>query len=51
MTTASVLEVVTLAARRGSNELMLEMNAASLSHPMTAVTTRQLLQPRRRKEG
>jgi pyridoxine kinase len=50
-TTASVLEIVTRAAKRGANELMLQTDAASLSHPMANVTVRQLLQPRRRKEG
>lgn len=50
-TTASVLEIVTRAARRGADELMLQTDAASLSHPMATVTMRQLLQPRRRKEG
>ncbi|MBN9068727.1 MAG: pyridoxal kinase PdxY [Rhizobiales bacterium] len=50
-TTASVLEIVTRAAKRGANELMLQTDAASLSHPVANVTVRQLLQPRRRKEG
>jgi pyridoxine kinase len=51
MTTASVLEVVARAAKRGADELMLQTDAASLSHPVAMVTVRQLLQPRRRKEG
>jgi pyridoxine kinase len=51
MTTASVLEIVTRAAKCGANELMLQADAASLSHPMANVTVRQLLQPRPRKEG
>lgn len=50
-TTASVLEIVTRAAKRGANELMLQTDAASLSHPVANVTVRQLLQQRRRKEG
>jgi pyridoxine kinase len=51
MTTASVLEVVARAAKRGADELMLQTDAASLSHPVAMVTVRQLLQPRRRKQG
>jgi pyridoxine kinase len=51
MATASVLEVVARAAKRGADELMLQTDAASLSHPVAMVTVRQLLQPRRRKEG
>jgi pyridoxine kinase len=51
MTTRSVLEIVTRAARRGADELMLQTDAASLSHPVANVTVRQLLQPRRRREG
>jgi pyridoxine kinase len=51
MTAASVLEVVARAAKRGADELMLQTDAASLSHPVAMVTVRQLLQPRRRKEG
>jgi pyridoxine kinase len=51
MTTASVLEIVTRAAKRGADELMLQTDAASLSHPLATVTVRQLLQPRRRKAG
>jgi pyridoxine kinase len=51
MTTASVLEIVVRAAKRGANELMLQTDTASLSHPAAAVAVRQLLQPRRRKDG
>jgi pyridoxine kinase len=50
MTAASVLEIVTLATRRGANELMLQTDAASLSQPMATVTMRRLPQPCLRKE-
>ena len=46
--TASVFEVLARAARRGADELMLETDAASLSHPTTMVTIRQVGQARRR---
>jgi pyridoxine kinase len=46
--TASVFEVLARAARRGADELMLETDAASLSHPTTRVTIRQVGQARRR---
>jgi pyridoxine kinase len=48
MVTASVFEVLARAARRGADELMLETDAASLSHPTTMVTMRQVGQARRR---
>jgi pyridoxine kinase len=47
-TTASVFEVLTRAAGRGADELMLETDAASLAHPMAMVTTRRIGQARRR---
>jgi pyridoxine kinase len=50
MTAASVLEIVTLATRRGANELMLQTDAASLSQPMATVTMCRLHQPCLRKE-
>ena len=50
-TTASVFEVLTRAARRGADELMLETDAASLSHPMAMVTMRQVGRPRRVHES
>jgi pyridoxine kinase len=40
--TASVLDVLTRAARRGADELMLETDAASLSHPTAMVMMRQV---------
>lgn len=51
MSTASVLEIVTRAAKRGADELMLQTDAASLSHPMATVTVRRFLRARRRNEG
>lgn len=44
--TASVFEVIARAATRGSDELMLETDSASLSHPMAMVQTRRLHSPR-----
>jgi pyridoxine kinase len=46
-TTASVFEVLARAAKRGADELMLETDAASLAHPTSTVTVRQLLRARR----
>jgi pyridoxine kinase len=50
-TTASVFEVLTRAARRGADELMLETYAASLSHPTATVAMRQVGRIRRRQGG
>jgi pyridoxine kinase len=50
-TTASVFEVLTRAARRGADELMLETDAASLSHPTATVAMRQVGRIRRRQGG
>jgi pyridoxine kinase len=46
-TTASVFEVLARAARRGADELMLETDAASLSHPMATIMMRQMGPARR----
>jgi pyridoxine kinase len=40
--TASVFEILTRAARRGADELMLETDAASLSRPLATVTARRI---------
>ncbi|MEO3387265.1 pyridoxal kinase PdxY [Mesorhizobium sp. CAU 1741] len=45
MTAAAVFEVVARAVKRGSDELMLETDAQSLSHPMAMVQTRRLVTP------
>jgi pyridoxine kinase len=50
-TTASVFEVLARAAKRGADELMLETDAASLSHSTATVTTRQILQACRRNRS
>ena len=42
-TAAAVFEVVARAVRRGADELMLETDAQSLSHPMAMVQTRRLV--------
>lgn len=43
MTAASVFELVARAVRRGADELMLETDAQSITHPMAMVQTRRLL--------
>lgn len=43
--TASVFEVMARATKRGADELMLETDAGSLSHPMAMVQTRRLVHP------
>ena len=45
MTTASVFEIIARATKRGADELMLETDAQSLSHPMALVQTRRLVHP------
>lgn len=44
--TAAVFEVVARAVKRGSDELMLALDADSLAHPMAMVQTRRLADPR-----
>jgi pyridoxine kinase len=44
-TTASVFEILARTAKRGADELTLETDAQSLSHPMAMVHLRHLLHP------
>lgn len=46
-TTASVFEILARTAKRGADELTLETDAASLSHPMAMVQLRRLTHPGR----
>lgn len=46
-TTAAVYEILARTAKRGGDELQLETDAQSLSHPMAMVQTRRLLLPGR----
>ena len=46
-TTASVFEILARTAKRGADELTLETDAASLSHPMAMVQLRRLIRPGR----
>jgi len=46
-TTASVFEILARTAKRGGDELQLETDAQSLSHPMAMVHLRHLLHPGR----
>lgn len=46
-TTAAVFEILARTARRGGDELQIETDAQSLSHPMAMVQTRQLAFPGR----
>ncbi len=46
-TTAAVFEILARTARRGGDELQIETDAQSLSHPMAMVQTRQLAFPSR----
>ena len=46
-TTASVFEILARTAKRGADELTLETDAASLSHPMAMVQLKHLLHPSR----
>jgi pyridoxine kinase len=46
-TTASVFEILARTAKRGGDELQLETDAQSLSHPMAMVQLRHLLHPGR----
>lgn len=51
-TTASVYEILARTSRRGGDELQLETDAQSLSHPMAQVELRTLIHPSRsRKPG
>lgn len=45
--TASVFEILARTAKRGADELTLETDAASLSHPMAMVQLRHLIHPGR----
>ena len=47
MATASVFEIVARTAKREADELTLETDAASLSHPMAMVQLRRLIRPGR----
>jgi pyridoxine kinase len=44
-TTAAVFEILARTARRGGDELQIETDAQSLSHPMAMVQTRRLVLP------
>jgi pyridoxine kinase len=44
-TTAAVFEILARTAKRGADELTLELDAASLSHPMAMVQLRHLAHP------
>jgi pyridoxine kinase len=46
-TTASVFEILARTAKRGGDELQIETDAASLSHPMAMVQLRHLMHPGR----
>ena len=46
-TTASVFEILARTAKRGGDELQLETDAESLSHPMAMVQLRHLTHPGR----
>ncbi|MEP9375004.1 pyridoxal kinase PdxY [Mesorhizobium sp. KR1-2] len=50
-TTASVFEILARTAKRGGDELQLETDAQSLSHPMAMVHLRRLLHPGRDKRA
>ncbi|MEO4001134.1 pyridoxal kinase PdxY [Mesorhizobium sp. CAU 1732] len=45
MATAAVFEIIARATKRGSDELMLETDAQSFSHPMAMVQMRRLMHP------
>ena len=44
-TTAAVFEILARTAKRGADELQLETDAESLSHPMAMVQLRHLIHP------
>ncbi|MER8485570.1 pyridoxal kinase PdxY [Mesorhizobium sp. M1322] len=50
-TTAAVYEILARTAKRGGDELQLETDAQSLSHPMAIVQLRHLLHPGRDKRA
>lgn len=50
-TTAAVYEILARTAKRGGDELQLETDAQSLSHPMAMVQMRHLLHPGRNKRA
>jgi len=50
-TTATVYEILARTAKRGGDELQLETDAQSLSHPMAMVQLRHLLHPGRDKRA
>ncbi|MGT2464924.1 pyridoxal kinase PdxY [Mesorhizobium atlanticum] len=50
-TTAAVYEILARTAKRGGDELQLETDAQSLSHPMAMVQLRHLLHPGRDKQA
>ncbi|GAA4123365.1 pyridoxal kinase PdxY [Aminobacter aganoensis] len=49
-TTASVYEILARTSKRGGDELQLETDAQSLSHPMAQVELRTLIHPSRRRK-
>ncbi len=50
-TTASVFEIVANAARHGADELMLETDAGSITHPMAMVHLRNVVEPQQSEKG
>lgn len=50
-TTASVYEILARTSRRGGDELQLETDAQSLSHPMAMVELRNLIHPARSRKA
>ena len=50
-TTASVFEILARTAKRGADELTLETDSASLSHPMAMVQLRHLMHPGRNRRA
>ena len=50
-TTASVFEILARTAKRGADELQLETDAQSLSHPMAMVQFRHLTPPGKDKRA
>jgi pyridoxine kinase len=50
-TTASVFEILARTAKRGADELTLETDAQSLSHPMAMVHLRHLMHPGRNRRA
>jgi pyridoxine kinase len=50
-TTAAVYEILARTAKRGGDELQLETDAQSLSHPMAMVQLRHLMHPGRNQRA